>query len=79
MNENPEIKKIEMILNETILPHIKRDGGDISIISFSDNVLRINYKGACLGCPMAKTGTLKAIETILKEKYNSNISVEADG
>ena len=77
MNEDPEIKKIEEILNETIRPHIKRDGGDISIISFEDNVLKINYEGACLGCPMAKKGTLQAIEMVLKEKYNPDIRVEA--
>jgi len=77
MKNNNEIEKIEKILNSTIRPHIQRDGGDISVISYENNVLKINYKGACVGCPMAKQGTLQAIEQVLKEKYNPNITVQA--
>ena len=73
-----EIKKIEEILNNSIRPYIQRDGGDISIISFENNVLKINYKGACVGCPMAKKGTLQEIEQVLKEEYSKDIVVEAD-
>ena len=73
-----EIKKIEEILNNSIRPYIQRDGGDISIISFENNVLKINYKGACVGCPMAKKGTLQAIEQVLKDEYSKDIVVEAD-
>lgn len=74
-NTNNEISKIEEILNNTIRPHIHRDGGDVTIVSFENNTLKINYKGACCGCPMASRGTLKAIEEILKDKYNPDIKV----
>jgi NFU1 iron-sulfur cluster scaffold homolog, mitochondrial len=78
MDNKNEITKIEEILNSTIRPSIKQDGGDLSIISYENNVLKINYEGACVGCPMAKQGTLQAIEQVLKENYNPEITVQAD-
>lgn len=73
-----EIKKIEEVLNRTIRPHIQRDGGDLTIVSYENNVLKINYKGACVGCPMATRGTLQAIQKVLREEYNPDITVEAE-
>ncbi len=54
-----EIKKIEEILNNTIRPHIQNDGGDIEVVGYESKVVKINYKGACVGCPMASRGTLR--------------------
>ncbi|MBF0478210.1 MAG: NifU family protein [Candidatus Omnitrophica bacterium] len=68
-----EIKKI---VDEEIRPMLQRDGGDLNIISYKDNVLKIDYKGSCCGCPHAAYGTLKFIESILKEKINPDIKVE---
>jgi len=76
MSENPEISKIEEILNKTIRPHIKSDGGDIEIVGLEGNVLTINYKGACSGCPMATQGTLQAIQQVLRENYKPDIEVQ---
>lgn len=74
-NINPEILKIEKILNETIRPAIKRDGGDLNLVSLEGNTLKISYKGACCGCPMATRGTLQAIQSILQEKYDPKLEV----
>jgi Fe-S cluster biogenesis protein NfuA len=71
-----EIKKIEEILNNTIRPHIQNDGGDLEVVSYEEKVLKINYKGACVGCPMASRGTLQAIQKILREQYDPEIVVE---
>ena len=71
-----DIKKIEDILNSTIRPHIQNDGGDLSIVSYENNVLTVSYKGACVGCPMATRGTLQAIQRILQEQFNSDLTVE---
>ena len=35
----------------------------------------IRYLGACSGCASSATGTLYAIESILKEKLDENIRV----
>ena len=33
-----DIKKIESILDQTIRPHIQNDGGDLTIVSYENNI-----------------------------------------
>lgn len=72
---SPELKKIEDILDDTVRPGLQGDGGDIEIVKYEDNKLYVFYQGACGTCPSATTGTLMAIEGILKEQFNSDIEV----
>ncbi|MFT5387887.1 MAG: Fe-S cluster biogenesis protein NfuA [Candidatus Omnitrophota bacterium] len=74
--ETPEIQRINAILNETIRPALQMDGGDLQIAGFTDNKLSIFYQGACGSCPSSTMGTLNAIENILKNEYDPDISVE---
>ena len=74
--DNPEIAKIETILNQTIRPALQMDGGDIQIMELEGNVLRVNYQGACGSCPSSSMGTLKAIENLLRNEYNPDLVVE---
>ena len=75
-SENPELKKIDEVLSKTVRPFMQRDGGDLKLIDFKNDVLTISYQGSCGGCPHAKTGTLMAIESALKENYNPDITVK---
>ena len=68
-----------MILDNTIRPGLQMDGGDIQIIGFDGLNLTVNYQGACGSCPSASMGTLKAIESILRDQYNPEITVQIDG
>ena len=72
---SPDIQKIEEILDRTIRPGLQGDGGDIEIIRFEENKLYVNYQGACGTCPSATTGTLMAIEGILRDEFNPQIEV----
>ena len=74
---NPELAKIEEILDRTIRPALQGDGGDLQVISLEGTVLTVNYQGACGSCPSSTAGTLKAIEGILQTEYNSTLTVEA--
>ena len=74
--DNPEIAKIETILNQTIRPALQMDGGDIQVIELEGNVLKVNYQGACGSCPSSSMGTLKAIENLLRNEYNPDLVVE---
>ena len=74
--DNPELEKIDKVLDQTVRPFMQRDGGDLKLIKFENNVLTISYQGACGGCPHAKMGTLMAIEGALKEGYSPDIKVE---
>ena len=73
---DPEVASINAILDSSVRPFLQRDGGDVQIVAFADNVLKIHYQGACGGCPSAAFGTLRAIENVLREQYRPDIKVE---
>lgn len=73
---NPAIVKINEILDQTIRPALQMDGGDLQIVKYENNTLAINYHGACGSCPSSAMGTLKAIENILRDEFNPEITVE---
>ena len=75
---NDSEKEIEAILNEYIAPAVEADGGAIVLNYYKENVVCVDLKGACSGCP-SSTSTLKGgIETLLKQKVNPNIEVIAN-
>lgn len=70
-----DIQIIESILDRTIRPGLQGDGGDIQVLKFEDNKLYVHYEGACGTCPSATTGTLMAIEGIIRDEFNPDIEV----
>jgi len=74
-NLSPELQKIEEILDRTIRPGLQGDGGDIEVIKFEEDKVYVMYQGACGTCPSSTTGTLMAIEGILKDEYDPKIEV----
>ena len=63
-----EMQRIESILDRTIRPGLRADGGDVEVIEYKDDRLKILYQGACGGCPSAMMGTLDAIQNILAQE-----------
>ena len=75
-SQDPLIQKIDSILDRTVRPGLQADGGDLEVISASSDEIQIAYQGACGGCPSAITGTLTAIENILRhELKNPSLNV----
>ena len=74
---SPELQDIEKILDGTIRSALQADGGDLQCVSFKDNVLVVQYQGACGSCPSSQSGTLQAIQGILRAEYNPEIEVLA--
>jgi len=74
-----KIKAVDKTVDENIRQMLIMDGGDMEILDIKDNGenidIYIRYLGACNGCASASTGTLFAIENILKEKLDPNIRV----
>lgn len=75
-----KLKTIEAIIDENIRPMLAMDGGNIEIIDIKDTDdgmidIYIRYMGACVGCGSSSTGTLFAIESVLKENCSENIRV----
>ena len=73
---DPKRQKIEDLLDQNIRPYLQMDGGDVQVVSFVDKTLSISYRGACGGCPGAAFGTLRAIENVLRDKYDPDIVVQ---
>ena len=73
------IKAIDSVLDEDIRPMLVMDGGNMEIIDIKENIphydLYIRYLGSCNGCASGDTGTLYAIESVLKQKVDENIRV----
>ena len=76
-SQSPEVQQIEDILDRTVRPGLQGDGGDLDIVSYEDNKLTVFYQGACGTCPSSTTGTLMAIEGILRDEFNPQIEVIA--
>ncbi|HRZ40372.1 MAG TPA: NifU family protein [Candidatus Omnitrophota bacterium] len=74
-SDNPDIAKIEAIIDQTIRPALNMHGGDLEIVDYHNKILRINYQGACGSCPSATFGTLQLIENILKEQFDPDVAV----
>ena len=74
-----KLKATEKVIDEHIRQMLVLDGGDMEILDIKENGenfdIYIRYLGACNGCASADTGTLFAIENILKEKLDNNIRV----
>jgi NFU1 iron-sulfur cluster scaffold homolog, mitochondrial len=71
----PDMQKIEEILDRTIRPGLQGDGGDIEVVKYEDNKLYIHYEGACGTCPSSTSGTLMAIEGIMRDEFNPSVEV----
>ncbi len=70
-----ELKAIEEILDRTIRPGLQGDGGDIEVLKYENDQLHVHYQGACGTCPSSTSGTLMAIEGILRDEFNPAIEV----
>jgi len=71
----PELQKIEEILDRTIRPGLQGDGGDIEVVQLDEKKLYVHYEGACGTCPSSTSGTLMAIEGIMREEFDPELEV----
>src|ERR1051325_11632839 len=74
-NDEPRLLKINEILDEKVRPALMGDGGYLEIIGLTDHTLSIRYQGACGSCPSSLSGTLMAIESMLKTEVDPDLEV----
>lgn len=76
--EKDLIVEIDKVLDETIRPAMKNDGGDVSVIDFDpeSGTLFVQLEGACSGCPMSRVTLKGGVERILTEKFEEIKVVE---
>jgi Fe-S cluster biogenesis protein NfuA len=76
-SDDPKLAQINDLLDERIRPYLAGDGGWLDVIGLEDHTLNIRYEGACGSCPSSLTGTLMAIENLIREEIDPDISVVA--
>ena len=76
-SDDPKLVQINDLLDERIRPYLAGDGGWLEVLELEDNTLKIRYEGACGSCPSSLTGTLMAIENMIKDEIDPEISVVA--
>jgi len=76
MNPSATLERIEASL-DTIRPYLEADGGNVRVFDLSlDNVLKLEFMGACGSCPMS-TMTFKAgVEEAVKRAVPEIKSIE---
>lgn len=50
--------KIKILIKTVIAPLLQKDGGDLELISYKDNIVSVRFLGKCQNCPYAQR-TLK--------------------
>jgi Fe-S cluster biogenesis protein NfuA len=76
-SDDPRLLQINNILDEKVRPALMGDGGYVEIIGLQDHTLKIRYQGACGSCPSSLSGTLMAIEGMLKQEVDPEMEVVA--
>lgn len=77
MSDDPRLAQINEILDEKVRPALMSDGGYLEVLGIRDNTLSIRYQGACGSCPSSLTGTLMAIEGMIKQEVDPELDVVA--
>jgi Fe-S cluster biogenesis protein NfuA len=76
-SDDPRLLKINEILDERVRPALMGDGGYLEVLGLEEHTLSIRYQGACGSCPSSLTGTLMAIEGMLKQEVDPELEVVA--
>ena len=76
-SDDPRLLRINEILDEKVRPALMGDGGYLEILGLTEHTLSIRYQGACGSCPSSLTGTLMAIESMLKQEVDPDLEVIA--
>src|SRR6266496_3898075 len=74
-SDDPRLMRINEILDEKVRPYLMGDGGYLEILDLQDHTLKIRYQGACGSCPSSLSGTLMAIEGMLKQEVDPELEV----
>jgi Fe-S cluster biogenesis protein NfuA len=74
--DDPRLVQINQMLDEQVRPYLLADGGGLKVMGLEDNILKVHYQGACGTCPTATTGTLYAIESMVK-RFHPEIEIKS--
>lgn len=68
MGKKVELDNIQRILEEDVRPALMAHEGDVELISYKSQVVKVKLHGKCSGCPSAYLTTEELIAAKIKEK-----------
>jgi len=79
MNKEKLKINVENALNE-IRPFLVADGGNISLVEITDDTVKVQLEGACIGCSVNQMTLKNGVEATIK-KYAPQIKriIEVNG
>jgi len=66
MTDTELLENIEKALAE-IRPYLLTDGGDISLVSYDEDVVEVKFLGACTGCSVNQMTLKNGVEATIKK------------
>ena len=72
MTNTELLKNIEKALEE-IRPYLLTDGGNISLIGVENDIVKVQFEGACVGCSVNQMTLRNGVEATIK-KYAPQIN-----
>lgn len=66
-DSDPSIRQIKEILDRDIRPVVALDGGDVVFSRYENQVLYLQMRGSCSGCPSSAATLKEGIEVRFKE------------
>lgn len=64
--EAEELKIIVENALQEIRPYLQADGGNITLVEISDNIVRVQLEGNCLGCAVNQMTLKNGVEATIK-------------
>lgn len=60
-------QQVRLVIDEHIRPKVQLDGGDIEFIGVENEIVKIKFKGACVGCPFSFYTLVLGIQKTMQE------------
>lgn len=70
---------IDAYMDEGVRPALAQDGGGVVLQEVENDVVRIQYQGACGSCSKSQSGTLAAIQSLLQKNVHPDLHVTVAG
>ena len=69
-------EEMKNYMNEYLRPRVQSDGGEISFMSFEENVLTVKLQGECSRCPVAKGCFNDWLLMEIKKRFGEHIKLK---
>ena len=63
------LNEIESFIEKNIRPYLNSHGGDVEIVSFNNNILRVKLMGQCMTCPASADTFEESIKNVLLSEF----------